>query len=597
MMKKNFVYSALCAGVLLSTASLSNADFSNPFDDGEEVPLLFNESGKQNNSTPTPTKPVVVAKQEPIVQTSKTTAQVSAKTKTTASKKIELQGSTKIQVTQRAVETDLVVDKPKALVVAPVITANAASNVPSKPLTSEELRKQQEEVKRLAKLAQQEAKEKEKEAKKLEYAVREQELKEQERKRREELEQAKAQREQAKAQRQAERDAIKRNAEELRLQKIKAEANRKALLEAQKEQKLRAEAERIARIKLEAEERVRLKIEADGKAKEEAQRKVKEEAERLARIKAETEAKAREEAHRLALLKAETERKAKEEADRKAKEEADRKAKEDAERLAKIKAENDRKAKEDADRKAKEEAERLAKIKAEANKTSVVPNTAYSGLSAATNFGALTNTQNISSQAGPTYANRATQSALQRATSKIAIDPAKMPLRNRVLGYTATNTQVEALNERYKYDATKLAVLPKQIGQIRLIPIARLTGDTIALFATPAEKRLVEEYLSYHPLHAQVFSNYVKRIMTMKDGVTESLSVDEAIVDELTYNFASTPIPSASISNAQDKYLFIASRLNDADQIKFWNWVNTVKVGNNIEVPTWIRLADALYSN
>ena len=589
MMKKNFVYSALCAGVLLSTASLSNADFSNPFDDGEEVPLLFNESGKQNNSTPIPTKPVVVTKQEPIVQTPKTTTKVSAKTKTTASKKIELLGGTKIQVTQRAVESDLVVDKPKASVVAPVITTNVASNVSSKRLTSEDLRKQQEEVKRLAKLAQQEAKEKEKEAKELEYAVREQELKERERKRQEELEQAKAQREQAKAQRQAERDAIKRNAEELRLQKIKDEANRKALLEAQKEQKLRAEAERIARIKLEAEERVRLKIEADRKAKEEAQRKVKEEAERLARIKAETEAKAREEAHRLALLKAETERKAKEEADRKAKEEADR--------LVKVKAENDRKAKEEADRKAKEEAERLAKIKAEANKAPVVPKTAYSGLSAATNFGALTNTQNISSQAGPTYANRATQSALQRATSKIAIDPAKMPLRNRVLGYTATNAQVEALNERYKYDATKLAVLPKQIGQIRLIPIARLTGDTIALFATPAEKRLVEEYLSYHPLHAQVFSNYVKRIMTMKDGVTESLSVDEAIVDELTYNFASTPIPSASISNAQDKYLFIASRLNDADQIKFWNWVNTVKVGNNIEVPTWIRLADALYSN
>ena len=61
-------------------------------------------------------------------------------------------------------------------------------------------------------------------------------------------------------------------------------------------------------------------------------------------------------------------------------------------------------------------------------------------------------------------------------------------------------------------------------------------------------------------------------------------------MDELTYNFATTPVSSAYLKNAQDQYLYITARLSDEDQIKFWNWVNTVKTGDEIKVPIIVRL-------
>ena len=108
--------------------------------------------------------------------------------------------------------------------------------------------------------------------------------------------------------------------------------------------------------KEEAERLEKEKAEAEKKAREEEERKAKEEAERLEKEKAEAEKKAKEEG----------ERKAKEEAERleKEKAEAEKKAREEEERLAKEKVEAEVKAKAEEEFK-REEAERLAKMEAE----------------------------------------------------------------------------------------------------------------------------------------------------------------------------------------------------------------------------------------
>lgn len=384
--------------------------------------------------------------------------------------------------------------------------------------------------------------------------------------------------------------AVKLEAERLekqRLEQIRVEELNKARIEKERIENEFKEKERLLAEQKKLEDQVRrekIRAEAERKVREEEDAKLREAALQEARFKLEAEKKAEE------ALKAEMARKAREEqlkveAEQKAKveflkAEADRKA------LEQLRAETERREQEtlkaEAERKAKEAlvAETELKAKLEAQRLGQIqPQPITTGLTA-----------------GSTYANRATQSALQKATSKIAIDPAKMPLRNRVLGFTASKDQIEALNSRYKYDASRMSIMPAEVGNIRLLPVARLTGDTIALFATQKEKQLVEEYLSYHPLHAQVFSNYVTRTMTFNEGQTGSFTVDKALMDELTYNFATTPIHSTSLQQAQDQYLYINTRLTDVDQIKFWNWVNTVKTGDEVKVPSWISLSDVMYS-
>ena len=132
-------------------------------------------------------------------------------------------------------------------------------------------------------------------------------------------------------------------------------------------QAARAEAERKA-----AEE-------AERQARLEAERKAAEEAERQARLEAER--RAAEEAERQARLEAE--RKAAEEAERQARLEAERKAAEEAERQARLEAE--RKAAEEAERQARLEAERKAAAQAAASeKQSRAPSMIMAGVAETT---------------------------------------------------------------------------------------------------------------------------------------------------------------------------------------------------------------------
>ena len=402
---------------------------------------------------------------------------------------------------------------------------------------------------------------------------------------------------------------------ELEVKALEQDLVKKSALKKKEEQERKRQAERLEKERIEALraeelkkarlEKERVEHEFQEKQRLAAEKKRIEETARLNKIKAEALAKVRAEEEARLRLAAEEEARKKVQAELKA--EAERKAKEAA-----LKAEVERKAKEaalkaDAERKAKEaelkaEAERKAEVNKKAMEAALKADAERKAKDAAAKVsqpevGALANqpvTTGIT--IGRTYANRATQSALQKATAKIAIDPSKMPLRNRVLGFTASKEQIESLNDRYKYDPSRMSIMPDEVGEIKLLPVIRLTGDTIALFATSKEKQLVEEYLSYHPLHSQVFSNYVTRVITMNEGQTGGLNVDKALMEELTYNFATTPVHSSTLSQAQDQYLYITNRLTDVDQIKFWNWVNTVKTGDTIKVPSWIGLADVMYS-
>lgn len=392
------------------------------------------------------------------------------------------------------------------------------------------------------------------------------------------------------AQKELEAKALEQDLVERSALKKKEEQERK--LQAERLEKERIEALRAEELKKARLEKERIEHEFQEKQRLAAERKRIEENARLNKIKAEALAKVRAEEEAKLRLAAEAEARKKVQAELKA--EAERKAKEAA-----IKAEAERKAKEDA---LKVELERKAEVNKKAMEAALKADAERNAKDAAAKVsqpkvGALANqpvTTGIT--IGRTYANRATQSALQKATAKIAIDPSKMPLRNRVLGFTASKEQIESLNDRYKYDPSRMSIMPDEVGEIKLLPVIRLTGDTIALFATSKEKQLVEEYLSYHPLHSQVFSNYVTRVITMNEGKTGGLTVDKALMEELTYNFATTPVHSSTLSQAQDQYLYITNRLTDVDQIKFWNWVNTVKTGDMIKVPSWIGLADVMYS-
>lgn len=553
-MNKKYVYSTLFLS-MAATAMLPNvasANFDNPFSDTVEQPLVFEDV--KLTVARAPEKPIQVSKPVKIPKEN-----ITSKTNYTP----------KVQLPQKPiVEQDFV---------------SYGGDVGKTDDSLGDAKAQLERIKLDAAKAKREAAEKEKQAQVFEQELNKQAALKAEQERKLKLEQQRKERE----------DREKIRVEELKKAQIEKERIEKEFKEKQEreqeEARLKQQAEKENRERLEAQRIARLKAEAEAKVRVELAEKEQIEFEKAARLKIQAEQRAAAEAK----AKLEAEQRAAAEAEAKAKLEAEQRAAE-----AKAKLEAEQRAAADVKAKAKLEAEQRAAAakakleaeqRAESNRMAIplpLPPTSEN----------LANIQTGNISIKPTYASRATQSALQRATVKLATNPSTMPLRNRVLGYTATKSQIESFGERYKYDSARMSIMPKQVGEIKLLPVARLTGDTIALFHTVADKKLVEEYMSYNPLHAQVFSNYVKRIMTLNDGKTEGLTVDKALMDELVYHFATTPIHSTTLANAQDQYLYITSRLNDADQIKFWNWVNIVKTGDEVKVPSWVGLADVMYS-
>lgn len=463
-------------------------------------------------------------------------------------------------------------------------------------------------------------------------------------------EMAKAAKEQAalaqKIKQEAETAAKLKAAEE---HKARIEAERQARIKAEQERKARIEAERQARIKAEEERKAQIEAENQARAQAEAERQSKIQAEKMAKQQAEME-RMNELAKKLELeakqkAEAENARKIKEAAEQeaaaKAKMQADaaRAEKLEAERLAKAQADAERKSKlekerqaklqADADRKAQIEAERAALAAKNKKQTQVVAGKQQSPQyiaqqpiqphQASTNYNVDAEelarksvAEKLSKQAAqhnmfdsskslpsPQQYSQGT-TALQRATSSIVTGyaiPQNSP-KVQALGFRATDAQVKAFDEKYQYNLSQLTPIPQEIADIRLAPIAKLNGDSLSLFVTQQDRQRVEEYLMYHPHYAKVFSNFIKRAMTLNNGHTGSLSVKDAIINELSFKISTISIPSVmNVNTATDSYLYITSRLNDADQVKFWNWVNVVRTGSVVDVPSWVRLVDVMYSS
>lgn len=432
-------------------------------------------------------------------------------------------------------------------------------------------------------------------------------------------------------------------------QKLKQEAETAAKLKAAEERKARIEAERQSRIKAEEERKARIEAENQARAQAEAERQAKIQAEKMAKQQAEME-RMNELSKKLELeakqkAEAENARKIKEAAEQeaaaKAKMQADaaRAEKLEAERLAKAQADAERKSKlekelqaklqADADRKAQIEAERAVLAAKNIKQTQVVAAKQQSPQyiaqqpiqphQASTNYNVDAEelarksvAEKLSKQAAqhnmfdsskslpsPQQYSQGT-TALQRATSSIVTGyaiPQNSP-KVQALGFRATDAQVKAFDEKYQYNLSQLTPIPQEIADIRLAPIAKLNGDSLSLFVTQQDRQRVEEYLMYHPHYAKVFSNFIKRAMTLNNGHTGSLSVKDAIINELSFKISTISIPSVmNVNTATDSYLYITSRLNDADQVKFWNWVNVVRTGSVVDVPSWVRLVDVMYSS
>ncbi|MCX3034267.1 hypothetical protein OFK41_08610 [Acinetobacter baumannii] len=189
-------------------------------------------------------------------------------------------------------------------------------------------------------------------------------------------------------------------------------------------------------------------------------------------------------------------------------------------------------------------------------------------------------------------------SSLQKATDMIGKEfSTGTEMRKEVLGYSASVDERKAFNDRYQYNVSRISKLPPEIGRITLNPVITLSGDHISMFRTKSEKEKVDEFMAYHSAHAKIFSNYVKRVMSLNKGQTNGVTLDAMMVEEMAYDLASLKVPSTTTKEASEKYIYIMSRLNEADQAKFWSWVNAIKIDSKIDVPYWVKLVDVMYSH
>lgn len=176
----------------------------------------------------------------------------------------------------------------------------------------------------------------------------------------------------------------------------------------------------------------------------------------------------------------------------------------------------------------------------------------------------------------------------------------------RVLDYQASNEQLKAFNEKYKYDLKKIPSISEELAHIKLN--AKLLKDkkgNLAIFTNPKDEAKVKQFLHFQPTLNKVFSNYLRRVMSLQDGNVHESNLGEALYSELTFDFGSMEIPSShNLDLAHDQYSYILNRLEETDEARFWNWVNYLRgleendsetSKNTLSVPPWVRLIDALF--
>lgn len=164
------------------------------------------------------------------------------------------------------------------------------------------------------------------------------------------------------------------------------------------------------------------------------------------------------------------------------------------------------------------------------------------------------------------------------------------------------------VNVKHRFNGAEFEQPPKKIKNIKLRTNVINNGEVI-LVAKDADKSKLEAYLQENPKNSELLASYIARMVNYNHGYTipenngkysnyPSTTMYSALLDELNYKFATTPVLSVENYQSQQDievaYLYILSRLDDQEKNVFWQFINTYKVGNNIQVPEGTVIADVL---
>lgn len=164
------------------------------------------------------------------------------------------------------------------------------------------------------------------------------------------------------------------------------------------------------------------------------------------------------------------------------------------------------------------------------------------------------------------------------------------------------------INVKHRFNGAEFRQPPKKIKNIKLRSNVISEGEVI-LTVRDTDKIKLDAYLEENPNNSELLASYIARMVNYNHGYTvpenngkyskyASTTVYSALLDELNYKFATTPVPSVENYQSQQDidiaYLYILSRLDSQEKNVFWQFINSYKVGNNIQVPEGTVIADVL---
>lgn len=164
------------------------------------------------------------------------------------------------------------------------------------------------------------------------------------------------------------------------------------------------------------------------------------------------------------------------------------------------------------------------------------------------------------------------------------------------------------INVKHRFNGAEFEQPPKKIKNIKL-PTNVISDGEVILTARDTDKTKLETYLQENPNNSELLASYIARMVNYNHGYTvpenngkyskyASTTIQNALLDELNYKFATTPVPSVENYQTQQDievaYLYILSRLDNQEKNVFWQFINTYKTGNNIQIPDGTVIADVL---
>lgn len=164
------------------------------------------------------------------------------------------------------------------------------------------------------------------------------------------------------------------------------------------------------------------------------------------------------------------------------------------------------------------------------------------------------------------------------------------------------------VNVKHRFNGANYEVPPNKIKKIKL-SVNVIDDGALTLTSGNSDQIALDNYLKANPLNSELLASYVARMVNYNEGYTIAkvkdkypaygyTTVAEAMLSELNYQFASTPVHSVkSYENTQDleaAYLYVLSRLDAQEKSAFWQYINMHKSGNGIAIPDGTTIADVL---